>query len=305
MIDDVPIVEDLTRSGAIGVAGKSQGVAGVARGLLSQIAGLHSPAELTIAAIVSESWTPEFEYLKWLPHVDSAHSPIDGAQLANSAATAEALLAAIERLIDDRAEHARRVPAVLLLVSSDAPADYARLVRVAERGPDAAVYTLWIGPAVTDLPAVARTFIDLSDDDTAEVGFVQKGLTVAGVRTEGVSREQALVVARHLTQIVDASAEAIDSSDLPSSVRLLTLIGPEAAESADFIVNRWRLNESINARDGETRTMRAGRLRAIVGRSGADPMQLDLRAQGPHALVVGTTGSGKSEFLKTWVLSMA
>ena len=34
-------------------------------------------------------------------------------------------------------------------------------------------------------------------------------------------------------------------------------------------------------------------------------MHLDLRAQGPHALVGGTTGAGKSEFLQAWVLGMA
>lgn len=36
-----------------------------------------------------------------------------------------------------------------------------------------------------------------------------------------------------------------------------------------------------------------------------DPLHLDLRTQGPHALVGGTTGAGKSEFLQTWVLAMA
>ncbi|MDJ0339728.1 FtsK/SpoIIIE domain-containing protein [Cryobacterium sp. PH31-O1] len=34
-------------------------------------------------------------------------------------------------------------------------------------------------------------------------------------------------------------------------------------------------------------------------------LRLDLREQGPHALVGGTTGSGKSEFLQTWIMSMA
>jgi S-DNA-T family DNA segregation ATPase FtsK/SpoIIIE len=44
---------------------------------------------------------------------------------------------------------------------------------------------------------------------------------------------------------------------------------------------------------------------AVVGRTASATLQLDLVASGPHAIVTGTTGSGKSELLITWVLAMA
>ncbi len=46
-------------------------------------------------------------------------------------------------------------------------------------------------------------------------------------------------------------------------------------------------------------------LAGVIGTSGARPFCLDLVSDGPHALVVGTTGSGKSELLRTWVVSLA
>ncbi len=49
----------------------------------------------------------------------------------------------------------------------------------------------------------------------------------------------------------------------------------------------------------------AAGLRAVVGISAAGPLVIDLAASGPHAIVTGTTGSGKSELLISWVLAMA
>jgi S-DNA-T family DNA segregation ATPase FtsK/SpoIIIE len=46
-------------------------------------------------------------------------------------------------------------------------------------------------------------------------------------------------------------------------------------------------------------------LAAPVGRDAQGAVVLDLVAQGPHAVVAGTTGSGKSELLVSWILGMA
>lgn len=47
-----------------------------------------------------------------------------------------------------------------------------------------------------------------------------------------------------------------------------------------------------------------GRLPAVIGREGARPVSIDLVADGPHAIVAGVTGSGKSELLITWILAL-
>ena len=45
--------------------------------------------------------------------------------------------------------------------------------------------------------------------------------------------------------------------------------------------------------------------RAMIGCGMREDFLIDLAADGPHALVAGTTGSGKSVFLQTWCLSLA
>jgi S-DNA-T family DNA segregation ATPase FtsK/SpoIIIE len=334
-VADVPVTENLYFSGALGIAGPQPLAADAARGVLVQLTGLHSPAELVVAAVVSSTWTNEFEWLKWLPHTASPHSPLEAVHLANSQATGGALLSAIEELIasrakdreirgakmfeksalvagaavgdgaDDVAPPPAATPAVVLLISDDAPVDRARLVQIAERAADAGVYPIWVSATQQQLPAVARTYLAL-DSEGARVGLVRLGDAITDVRTEPVTREQALWFAKRLAPVTDAGALVEDSSDLPRSIMMLSLIGPSLATSPSAAVGRWRENDSIHDRSGGPLVRRRpGKLRAIVGSAGVDAMHLDLRTQGPHALVGGTTGSGKSEFLQAWVLGMA
>ena len=335
-IAEVPVTENLYFSGALGVAGEQKLAADAARGVLVQLAGLHSPAELVVSAIVSSAWTNEFEWLKWLPHTASPHSPLEVAHLANSQATGGALLSAIEELITTRTDKQElrgaklldqsalvagasvgdgadvaspppaAVPAIVLLISDDAPVDRARLVQVAERAADAGVYPIWVSDAQAHLPAVARTYVLVEAERRARVGLVRLGDDITDVVTEPVTLDQALWFAKRLAPVSDAGAVVADSSDLPRSIMMLSLVGPTLATAPSAAVGRWRENDSIHDRSGGPLIRRrAGKLRAIVGSAGVDAMHLDLRTQGPHALVGGTTGSGKSEFLQAWVLGMA
>ena len=336
MIAEVPVTENLYFAGALGIAGAQPVAADAARGVIVQLAGLHSPAELVLTAIVSSTWTNEFEWLKWLPHTASPHSPLEVPHLANSQATGGALLSAIEELIATRTKHEElrgatlleqsalvagasvgdgadvatpppaATPAIVLLISDDAPVDRARLVQVAERAADAGVYPIWVSDRQAQLPAVARTYSLVESEARARVGLVRLGDDITDVVTEPITREQALWFARRLAPVTDAGAVVADSSDLPRSIMMLSLVGPTLATTPSAAVGRWRENDSIHDRSGGPLVRRrAGKLRAIVGSAGVDAMHLDLRTQGPHALVGGTTGSGKSEFLQAWVLGMA
>ncbi|MDL9978206.1 FtsK/SpoIIIE domain-containing protein [Microbacterium sp. ASV49] len=335
-IPDVPIIDNLHDAGALGIAGTPDQAAGAVNSVLVQLTGLHSPAELVVAAIVTPAWSAPLEWLKWMPHTTSAQSPISGGHLADGAASSGTLLSALEELVETRLKQrdaAARgaierdaaaltrggkvgqedqtqqapVPGVVVLISDDAAVDRARLVQLTERAADAGVYPIWIAGDTASLPAACRTYVAFGErPGIATVGFVRLGETIEDVVTEQVPTAHALEFARRMAAVVDAGALAVDSSDLPRTVSLVTLLGHDLAESSDAVVDRWRQNASIHDRSGTAPApRRAGRLRAIVGSAGVDPMHLDLRAQGPHALVGGTTGAGKSEFLQAWVLGMA
>lgn len=335
-IDDVPLVELLASSGSIGVAGPKEAAADVVRGLAVQLFGMHAPTEVITAAIVDSSWTPELEWLKWLPHASSPKSPFSEMPLADSQAAGTSLLNGLEEAILGReGRTSQRGPlkkedssmelgsavgeartdsgldgdsALILFVSNDAPVDRPRLTQLVERGADAGIYAIFFAPTVESLPAACRTFIDVTEGlESAKVGYVRSGESYTDIKVEGVSNAYAEVFAKRLAPVVDSSAVEADSSDIPRSVNLLSLVGHDMAEVPSTVIERWQQNNSIIDRSGIQlpRLKRAGNLKAFVGQASPDAMTLDLRSQGPHALVGGTTGAGKSEFLQAWVLGMA
>ncbi|WP_129339691.1 FtsK/SpoIIIE domain-containing protein, partial [Cellulomonas endophytica] len=225
-------------------------------------------------------------------------------------------------------------PALLVVVEDDAPADRGALVRLAEEGPAVGVHVLWCASGVPALPSACRTFLAVGgaapDDDEPPGGVADAGgpggTAAAGVRVgrcaavvgdagagtwtpveaETLTAASATALARDLCGVTDAGAAARDDSDLPRSVPLLALTGPEVAQDAAAVVARWRATGSrVGGRGASGRRRVDGTLRAVVGQGVDGPFVLDRRTQGPHALVGGTTGSGKSEFLQAWVLALA
>jgi S-DNA-T family DNA segregation ATPase FtsK/SpoIIIE len=334
MIDAVPVIENLERAGAIGVAGSSPQALDAARSLVVQLVGLHSPADLVVTAFGAGDASAEWSWLKWLPHVDSAFSPLKSRGLAGDFATATALLAELEEIIVQRraagvgkgtqvrsrldeaksldAEHGAAVdrlpatPAVVAIVTAESPADRARLVALGEEGPDVGVFLIWLAPTVEQLPVVCRTYLEL-DPVTwkSRVGFVRSGQTVELDSVEQLDEVAAAEVARLLAPVEDSGAQVVDESDLPHSVGFLDLFDGPVADEPDAVVQRWAKNDSLTASWVLGTHREPGGIRALVGQGPSEPFYLDLRAHGPHALVGGTTGSGKSEFLQAWIMGIA
>lgn len=327
----VPVIERLDRCGSIGVSGEPAWTEGMTRALLLQLVGLHSPAELSLACFAGPRHTAEWDWLKWLPHIDAATSPLPVWQLADDAAGSNRLIAALEGLLaarrsgggtrrtvrshldadnrndDVQGEAVRELPVtpiVIVLVLDDGQVERSRLISLAEDGPDCGIHLLWVGRHRGELPAACRTFADIGQAE-GSVGFVRTGTIAQLSRLEWVDAPMALELARSLAPVEDTSARVLDESDLPKTVNLRDLHTIDLLGGAQPILQAWAASGTLTAR------WRLGAERpqidfaAVVGQGPDGPAVVDLRTHGPHALVGGTTGSGKSEFLQSWIMSMA
>jgi S-DNA-T family DNA segregation ATPase FtsK/SpoIIIE len=308
-VDDVPIPGKL-EAGALGVAGPRSVALPVAHGLVTQAIALHSPAELVVAGLLNATTSTDWEWMKWLPHVGSAQSPLSGRALTTGPGDAAALLSQLEAEIEERSnQEDPAVPRILVVVESGSPVAHNRLVALSERGPARGVHVLWIAPDRSLLPAACKVFVEVSPTGTdGRVGYVIEGEEVTPVALESVDQLAAANVARALAPVDDASALNTDDSDLPRTIsQFATLQDTSLGSRADAVLERWQESSSITSGPLAPAELpkRAGSLRAVIGMSASGPHALDLRTDGPHALVGGSTNSGKSELLQSWILSMA
>ncbi|TFB83208.1 FHA domain-containing protein [Cryobacterium algoricola] len=332
-VPGVPVLEKFDRAGSIGIAGSSLWSEGVLRSIIVQLCGLHSPSDLVLACFADPDSQDEWQWLKWLPHVGSVYSPIATSHLAADATTSGHLLAQLEEVLARRkAErsaaggsirshleetasidelHGQAVralpttPVIVAIVMSDSQVDRGRLVTLAEEGPDYSVHLLWHAASVADLPAACRTYVDVAADGTGVVGFVRSATRVVVSPLEIIAGADAAVAARLLSPVQDSGARELDESDLPASVSYQDLQPENVISSPDAVAALWDRSHSLTARWRDNPPHEAGTLSGIVGQGASGVLRLDLREHGPHALVGGTTGSGKSEFLQTWIMSLA
>ncbi|HMH59533.1 MAG TPA: FtsK/SpoIIIE domain-containing protein, partial [Galbitalea sp.] len=119
---------------------------------------------------------------------------------------------------------------------------------------------------------------------------------VLDLRADGVVLHDGRIVRPGLLGVEQAAAGAAVLADLADGLGIRPAGGSSVPISVDY-------REVQNA--ARDRTVASAGLAAVVGISATGPIALDLAADGPHAVVGGTTGSGKSELLLSWVLGMA
>jgi len=301
-VPDVPILANL-RERPIGVAGPPQFRDGVVRSLICNLVAHHSPDEVHLLAVCSPAQMGEWQWLKWLPHTHALDTRATRRYLAFDTISAKLVMDGLLDELHKRQNqiHAAQyggglldVPWLVLLV-----ADY-----WAVRGEPA------LGVLLTEGPALRATAIFLVDQPHQVPGGCgatveclpgnELSYTVAGAGgqtircqsdfTDPVTCEQ---LARTLAPLDVERVRADD--DLPNSVRLLDLLGLKSVDQLNAAA-RWR-----SKLPGQLLPVPLGT------RRGGQPLLLDLNhtAHGPHGLIAGTTGSGKSELLLTMVIALA
>ncbi|MEU4571938.1 FtsK/SpoIIIE domain-containing protein [Nonomuraea sp. NPDC023979] len=311
----VPVALAMRRLGVAGVTGPRDTATGLAGWLIGQAATLHSPRDLAIVIISAHAdGERRWGWARWLPHCAPRGGEDCVALIGADPESAAQRVSELAALIDERQNTAipelgkiptgwddlggpeppafstydvRPYDVLVVLDGAQALRGLPSMPQVLRQGPRAGVYTLALDDDERLLPEECATVAACAPD--GRVHLRGGGLDVIGpVLADRVSPSWCDRLARALAPIRDVSRED-GAAQLPQSVRLLDLLGLRAPTGRE-VSSRW---------------LDQGTTRALIGTGPDGPFAIDLSLDGPHGLVAGTTGAGKSELLQSLICSLA
>lgn len=300
-LENVPVTATLAEC-PVGYIGQRHLVLEQLQLLAVQIALFHSYHDVQFVVIFPEEEKEKWNWMRWLPHASLREMNVRG--FVYHERSRDQVLNSLYQILKDRKlsleEKGNKNGKiyfsphfVIFITDEKLILDHTIMEYLNEDPTEIGVSLVFVEDVLQSLPEHVKTVIDIRDAQYGNI-MIENGELVnkrfkpdhfpADFNKEDISR--ALAPLNHLQNLKNA---------IPESVTFLEMYGVEKVEDL-AIEARWARNETYKS------------LAVPLGLRGKeDIVQLNLheKAHGPHGLIAGTTGSGKSEIIQSYILSLA
>ena len=299
LVDNIPTRIPLAKCNTVGFIGDRQRYLDIVRNMIICLCSSHSFEDVKLMGVFDESEKDYWDYLRWIPHFWDEEK--ENCMIAFDEDGANAICDYVGDIISSRQENLKGVgreqsipsPFYIFIVGSKKLVeDNLVMNNLFANEPTLGFSTMFLYDNIYALPPKCRHIVEMGDvpafynreianektfftEDKAvnDITFDQYVRTMSAIKYEGFASK----------------------AGLPRSVTFLEGYGVQKVEQINVIA-RW------------SKAVPDKSLAAPIGKLAGDQtlfFDIHEKAHGPHGLVAGTTGSGKSELLQSWILSMA
>lgn len=301
-LQDVPVTVDLREKGLLGIVG-GQGKVGaypLAWSIAAQIAANNCYTDVKMVFIYeqNEATAQAWSFARWLPHVwtEDHHTRL----IAGNKSELGDVCFEMSRVLQirtDREQGQKKsypLPHYVIFVDSMELLEGELLERfVYNPQPEYGITAILLTEKYEDLPNTCEYIIQNTVGMSRIFHIYNSDEQSRDLVYDPMRREDLEQLSRRLCGI--EVNEVTGSGEIPSSLDFMQMYGVRTLDQL-HVLDRWKKNRNYE------------NMRVPIGqKAGGSLCYLDIHEKyhGPHGLVAGTTGSGKSETLQTYILSLA
>ncbi|MFK9090277.1 type VII secretion protein EssC [Bacillus salipaludis] len=298
ILTDVPVTFSLLEEKVSGIIGSREKVKAFVEGLIFQLTALHSYDELKLVFVYDQREQDMWNFVKWLPYLWDDTKTVrfmatDANELKELSAVLEKEISRRQNLTVDELSGSDAQHYVIFSMDKSLAEKAEMFTMILRAKQNIGISLITLYDELKNLPKECSAVIEL-DDQAAKI-FDKDDITgqFTAFRPDIYLQDDPEELAIQLSNIKLASLNK--AYTLPEMLTFLEMFGVSKIEHLN-VLTKWKENDPVKTLETPIGVDQSGEL-----------FKLDLHEKfhGPHGLIAGMTGSGKSELIMTFILSLA
>lgn len=287
-IPSAPVVCDLKTVNAVGVVGSEEYRFNILKNLVIDIAARQYFSDVKMIFVSEERNAQRINWLRMLPHVYDEETKLR--TLVTDNESKNTIFEYLYKELTIREQSKKYDSNIVVFFYDEYGFKNHPISRFVEKAKDLCVTFIFFGAAEADIPLGCGYIIASRQEKAVLISAADKSKTIEFTYPTLPDTEAQKIVG--LLAPVYSEEISLEGT-LTKSISMFEMLNIIAVDDLN-LEDRWKKSQVYKS------------MAAPIGVSTGGVVYLDLhdKAHGPHGLVAGTTGSGKSEILQTYILSM-